>query len=227
MVKPKLAPKATPQAIRVIFETFRKAEPHPRTELIYHTPYQLLVSVVLSAQATDKSVNTATAPLYTSVSTPQNMLSLGEDRLLTAIKTIGLYRTKAKNVMALSRILVEQYNGQLPETMEELVKLPGVGRKTANVVLNQLFNHPTIAVDTHVFRVSHRLGLSRGLTPEAVEADLMRVIPDEFKAHAHHWLILHGRYICVARAPKCATCSVEKWCHSPDKTWSSHTDSKR
>jgi endonuclease-3 len=222
----KVPPKATPQAVRAIFETFRKAEPHPKTELVYHTPYQLLVSVVLSAQATDKSVNTATAPLYTSVSTPQNMLSLGEDRLLAAIKTIGLYRTKARNVMALSRILVEQYGGQLPETMEELVKLPGVGRKTANVVLNQLFNHPTIAVDTHVFRVSHRLGLSRGTTPEAVEADLMAEIPDEFKAHAHHWLILHGRYICVARSPKCATCSVEKWCHSPDKTWSSKDNSK-
>jgi endonuclease-3 len=213
----KYPPKAKPAEVKAIFETFRTAEAEPKTELLYGNAYQLLVAVVLSAQATDKSVNIATAPLFKKVLTPADMIALGEEALTEYIKSIGLYRTKAKNVIALSHILSEQYGGNLPTTMEDLVKLPGVGRKTANVVLNSLFGHHTIAVDTHVFRVSHRLGFSRGTTPDAVETDLMRLIPAEFLEHAHHWLILHGRYTCVARKPHCHVCPIEKWCHSPEK----------
>lgn len=215
---PKLPPKAKPADVQAIFTTFEKAEPHPRTELLYTTPYQLLVAVVLSAQATDKSVNLATAPLFQQVETPQQMLKLGEEGLTPFIKSIGLFRTKAKNVIALSQMLVEGYAGGLPTTMDDFIKLPGVGRKTANVMLNQLHGHPTIAVDTHVYRVARRLGLSRATTPDAVEADLYKIIPPIFQRHAHHWLILHGRYTCIARNPRCASCPVEKWCHSPEKT---------
>jgi len=212
-----LPPKAKPQDIVAIFKAFQQANPHPRTELLYHTPYQLLVAVVLSAQATDRGVNLATEPLFKKVKTSADMLAFGEPALLEAIKSIGLFRTKAKNVMALSAQLEQQHGGNVPRTREELEALPGVGRKTANVVLNQLYGQPTIAVDTHVFRVARRLGLSRGNTPEAVEADLHKVIPAEFQQHAHHWLILHGRYTCVARKPKCAVCPVAVYCHAPEK----------
>lgn len=214
----KLPPKTKPHDIQAIFKVFRAASEAPQTELVYTTPYQLLVAVVLSAQATDKSVNIATAPLFQKVSGPAAMVALGEEGLTTYIKSIGLFRTKAKNVILLSQQLLANHGGDIPATMEELITLPGVGRKTANVVLNQLFGHHTIAVDTHVYRVARRLGLSRGTAPDAVEADLMRVIPAEFLQHAHHWLILHGRYTCVARNPKCHVCPVATWCHSPDKT---------
>lgn len=213
-----LPPKAKPDAICAIFEIFRAASSAPQTELVYSTPYQLLVAVVLSAQATDKSVNLATAPLFAKVSGPAAMVALGEEGLTTYIKSIGLFRTKAKNVILLSQQLLAHHGGDVPATMDELIALPGVGRKTANVVLNQLFGHHTLAVDTHVYRVARRLGFSRGTTPDAVEADLMRVIPAEFLQHAHHWLILHGRYTCVARNPRCQTCPIKEWCHSPEKT---------
>lgn len=213
----KLPPKAKPDAIRAIFEIFRSKDAAPRTELEYSNGYQLLVAVVLSAQATDKGVNKATAPLFAKVHTPAEMVALGEEGLSDYIKSIGLYRTKAKNVIALSERLLQHHGGEVPESMDALTALPGVGRKTANVVLSQLFGHPTIAVDTHVFRVARRLGLSRGTTPDAVEADLLRIIPQEFLFHAHHWLILHGRYTCLARGPKCAVCPVAQWCHSPEK----------
>ncbi len=213
----KLPPKAKPEAIRALFTVFRSLAEAPRTELLYNNGYQLLVAVVLSAQATDKGVNKATAPLFERVMTPAAMLELGEEGLVAYIKSIGLYRTKAKNVIALSHMLVEHHGGEVPDSMEQLTALPGVGRKTANVVLSQLFGHPTIAVDTHVYRVARRLGLSRGTTPDAVEADLLKVIPSEFLFHAHHWLILHGRYTCLARGPKCAECPVAQWCHSSDK----------
>ena len=212
-----LPPKAKPAEVRAIFATFRDRELEPKTELLYTTPYQLLVAVVLSAQATDKSVNLATRPLYEAVKTPADMLALGETKLLDAIKSIGLYKTKAKNVIALSHLLLEKHGGEIPHTEAELVALPGVGRKTANVVRGALFGHITIAVDTHVYRVARRLGLSRGTTPDKVEADLLKIIPDEFLLHAHHWLILHGRYTCLARNPKCTVCPVNQWCHSSEK----------
>lgn len=219
-----LSPAGTPPAkpatqadITAIFTTFQSLNAEPRTELIYTNPYQLLVAVVLSAQATDKSVNLATASLFAKVKTPADMTKLGEANLLPFIQSIGLFRTKAKNVIALSRQLIERFNGQVPQTEAELTSLPGVGRKTANVVRSQIFGHITIAVDTHVFRVARRLGLSRSTTPDKVEADLHAAIPEKFQRHAHHWLILHGRYTCLARHPKCAACPVEKWCHSPDK----------
>ncbi|PZP39408.1 MAG: endonuclease III [Pseudomonas fluorescens] len=213
----KLPPKAKPDEIQAVFRIFREASPAPRTELLYNNGYQLLVAVVLSAQATDKSVNLATAPLFEKIHTPAEMMALGEEELLSYIRSIGLFRTKAKNVIALSHMLVDLHGGEVPQTMDELVALPGVGRKTANVVLSQLYDHITIAVDTHVYRVARRLGMSRGTTPDAVEADLMRVIPAEFQQHAHHWLILHGRYICLARSPLCGQCPVAAFCHSPEK----------
>jgi endonuclease III len=200
--------------IEAIFRRFQAAAPDPRTELAYKTPYTLLVAVVLSAQATDKSVNKATERLYQVASTPAQMLALGEAGLTPFIASIGLFRMKAKNVIALSRILVGQYGGEVPLRREALQALPGVGRKTASVVLNELDVEPAIAVDTHVFRVSHRLKLSKGKTPDLVEADLMAVAPDWAKTRAHHWLILHGRYVCVARKPKCAECVVGDLCPS-------------
>ena len=200
--------------IAEIFRRFEAASPDPRTELTYKTPYTLLVAVVLSAQATDKSVNKATEKLYAVASTPQQMLALGEAGLTPFIASIGLFRMKAKNVVALSRILLEQYGGEVPLNRAALQALPGVGRKTASVVLNELNVEPAIAVDTHVYRVAHRLGLSKGRTPDDVERDLMAIVPDAGKTRAHHWLILHGRYVCVARKPKCAECLVADLCPS-------------
>ena len=206
-----------PQKRREIFERFRKADPHPKTELVYRTPYELLVSVVLSAQATDKSVNLATAKLFPVAATPAAMLRLGEAGLTDYIKTIGLFRMKAKNVIGLSRLLVENFDGEIPRTREQLEGLPGVGRKTANVVLNVAFGEPTMAVDTHIFRVANRTGIAPGKDPLEVEEKLLKFVPPEFLLHAHHWLILHGRYTCVARRPKCPTCLIEDLCEFKKK----------
>jgi endonuclease-3 len=209
----RLSPAETAR-IAEIFRRFEAACPNPRTELAYRSPYMLLVAVVLSAQATDKSVNKATEKLYAVADTPQEMLALGEAGLTPFIASIGLFRMKAKNVVALSRILVERYSGEVPLQREALQALPGVGRKTASVVLNELGVEPAIAVDTHVFRVAHRLKLSKGKTPDDVERDLMAIVPEAAKTRAHHWLILHGRYVCVARKPKCAACLVGDLCPS-------------
>lgn len=200
--------------IYAIFATLRAANPEPKSDLEYTNPYTLLVAVVLSAQTTDRSVNAATKALFKHADTPAKMLKRGEAALKDHIKTIGLYNNKAKNVMALSQILVDEYDGAIPDTHAALVKLPGVGRKTANVVMNIVFGAPTIAVDTHVFRVARRLGLADGKTPDAVEEQLLKVVPREFLQHAHHWLILHGRYVCTARAPKCGECAIAKWCRA-------------
>jgi len=200
--------------IAELFARFEGLEDDPRTELEYDNPFTLVVAVALSAQATDVSVNKATARLFEVADTPEKMLALGEDGLKPFISSIGLYNTKARNVIALSRILVEQYGGQVPLEREKLQALPGVGRKTASVVLNELRVEPAIAVDTHVFRVSHRLQLSNGKTPDQVEADLMAIVPEPYLTRAHHWLILHGRYTCVARRPKCEVCPVADLCPS-------------
>jgi endonuclease-3 len=204
--------------IAEFFARFAAHDPDPRSELEYSNPYTLLVAVVLSAQATDKSVNRATAPLFAEIATPEKMVAFGEDRLREAIRTIGLYRTKAKNVIALSRTLIEKYGGKVPAQRELLEELPGVGRKTANVVLNVAFGEPTIAVDTHIFRVGNRTGVAPGKTPREVEDRLEAVVPRQYKLHAHHWLILHGRYICVARKPRCPECIVADLCRYPAKT---------
>jgi endonuclease III len=201
-----------------IFARLAKAVPEPKGELAHVNPYTLLVAVVLSAQATDKGVNKATEKLFKTVATPEKMLKLGEAGLIEHIKTIGLFRAKAKNVIALSKMLIEHHGGEVPRDREALEALPGVGRKTANVVMNMAFGVPTIAVDTHVFRVAHRLGLSKGATPRAVEDDLEKIITARFKQHAHHWLILHGRYTCVARKPKCPDCIVADLCPFKEKT---------
>ncbi len=200
------------------FARLKKQMPEPKTELHYVNPYTLLVAVALSAQATDKGVNKATAPLFQHVKTPEQMLALGEARLTDAIKTIGLYRGKAKNVIAAAKILVEKHGGKVPKDRAALEELPGVGRKTANVVLNVAFGEPTIAVDTHIFRVSNRTGLAPGKDVLAVEMKLEQVVPDPYKLHAHHWLILHGRYTCVARKPLCPVCVVRDLCRFKDKT---------
>jgi endonuclease-3 len=200
--------------VAAIFDRFAAAAPDPRTELVYRSPYTLLVSVVLSAQATDVSVNKATARLFETADTPQAMLALGEAALIPFIAQIGLFRTKARNVIALSRLIIERHGGEVPLDRAALQALPGVGRKTASVVLNELDVEAAIAVDTHVFRVANRLGLSKGRTADQVEADLMRIVPKERRTRAHHWLILHGRYVCVARKPKCATCVVGDLCPS-------------
>jgi endonuclease-3 len=200
------------------FRRFRKANPEPKGELEHINPFTLLVAVVLSAQATDAGVNKATPALFAAADSPQKMLALGEDRVRDMIRTIGLFRTKAKNVVELSRILVEQHGGQVPHSREALEALPGVGRKTANVVLNIAFGEPTIAVDTHIFRVGNRTGLATGKTPLEVEQKLDKVVPAEFKRHAHHWLILHGRYTCVARKPLCERCIIADLCKWPGKT---------
>ena len=202
------------QRIETLFERFEAAAAHPKTELEYKTPFTLLVAVVLSAQATDKSVNKATERLFRDAPTPAKMAALGAEGLESYIRTIGLYRTKAKNVVALSNILLSQYGGRVPLQREALQALPGVGRKTASVVLNELGVEPAIAVDTHVFRVAHRLKLAMGSTPEKVEQQLMQVIPEPYLTRAHHWLILHGRYVCVARKPKCIQCLVADLCPS-------------
>ena len=204
-----------------VFEFFRRlaeANPSPTTELEYRDPYTLLVAVVLSAQATDVSVNIATRPLFARVDTPQAMVDFGEERLRDAIKTVGLFNTKAKNVIALSRALIEQYGGEVPRSREQLQALPGVGRKTANVVLNTAWGEETFAVDTHVFRVCNRTGLAPGKTPEEVEAKLDKIVPQPFRRDAHHWLILHGRYTCKARLPECWRCPVIDLCRYKPKT---------
>lgn len=201
-----------PAAVADFYRRLQELTPEPETELTYINPYTLLVAVVLSAQATDVGVNRATGPLFAKVDTPEKMLALGEARLKDFIKTIGLFNTKAKNVIALSRILVDRYDSEVPRNREALEELPGVGRKTANVVMNVAFGESTIAVDTHIFRVSNRTGLAPGKTPLHVEEALERVTPAEFKRHAHHWLILHGRYICKARLPECWRCPVVDLC---------------
>jgi len=207
-----------PAKRRAIYETLRKLNPHPTTELEFSTPFELLVSVVLSAQATDKSVNAATRVLYKVANTPAAIVGLGEEKLAEYIRTIGLYRTKARNVVALSRLLLERHGGDVPREREALEALPGVGRKTANVVLNTAFGQPTIAVDTHIFRVSNRIKLAPGDTVDEVEARLEKFTPDEFRKDAHHWLILHGRYICKARTPECWRCPIAAWCEYKPKT---------
>jgi endonuclease-3 len=208
----------TPAEVREAFSRFRKANPEPKGELEHLNPYTLLVAVVLSAQATDAGVNKATRELFRRADTPQKMLALGEDRVRDLIKTIGLYRTKAKNVIALSQKLIAEFEGQVPRTREAIESLPGAGRKTANVVLNMAFGERTLAVDTHVFRVANRTALSPGKTPLEVELGLERVIPAEFMLHAHHWLILHGRYTCIARKPRCEVCLINDLCRWPEKT---------
>lgn len=204
----------TPERCEEIFARLAAANPEPRTELVYHNPYQLLVAVILSAQATDAGVNKATAPLFEKVRTPQDMIALGEEGLRQAIRSIGLYPSKARHVMAMSRMLVERHGGQVPRSREALEALPGVGRKTANVVLNVVFGEPTLAVDTHIFRVANRTGLAPGKTVREVEDKLMRCVPPAYRQHAHHWLILHGRYVCRARRPLCASCPIHDLCAS-------------
>ena len=206
-----------PAAVQEFFRRLSAANPEPKSELEYVNPYTLLVAVVLSAQATDVGVNKATGPLFRIVTTPQQMVELGEERLRGHIKTIGLFNTKAKNVIKLSEILVAQYGGEVPRDREALETLPGVGRKTANVVLNVAFGEETIAVDTHIFRVGNRTGLAPGKTPDAVEAKLLKVVPKAYRRHAHHWLILHGRYVCKARKPDCLACPVSDLCGFKDK----------
>ncbi len=203
---------------RQIFARFRAANPAPRTELRYRSAFQLLVAVILSAQATDKSVNQATLRLFADAGTPRTMLALGVRGLTRYIRTIGLYNSKARHIIASCRILVERHAGVVPRSREELEKLPGVGRKTANVVLNVAFGEPTIAVDTHIFRVANRTGIARGGTPRAVEDRLMKVVPTEYRRDAHHWLILHGRYVCKARRPQCPGCLICDLCEYRGKT---------
>jgi endonuclease-3 len=217
---PKLkAPKPwTPQEVREVFERFRKANPEPRGELEHLNPFTLLVAVVLSAQATDAGVNRATRELFKVADTPQKMIELGEERLRAYIKTIGLYRNKAKNVIALSQKLLADFGGEVPRTRAEIESLPGAGRKTANVVLNMAYGEHTMAVDTHVFRVGNRTGLAPGKTPLEVELGLEKIIPSEFMLHAHHWLILHGRYTCLARKPRCEACLINDLCRWPEKS---------
>ena len=227
--KPSRAPKSNPaksraakpwtrEEVREVFERFRKANPEPRGELEHLNPFTLLVAVVLSAQATDAGVNRATRELFKVADSPQKMLDLGEERLRDYIRTIGLYRTKAKNVIALSRKLLAEFGGDVPRTRAEIESLPGAGRKTANVVLNMAFGEHTLAVDTHVFRVGNRTGLAPGKTPLEVELGLEKIIPSEFMLHAHHWLILHGRYTCLARKPRCDVCLINDLCRWPEKT---------
>jgi endonuclease-3 len=201
-----------------LYARLAQDRPDPKTELDYVNTFTLVVAVALSAQATDVGVNKATRLLFQAADTPEKMLSLGEDRVREHIKTIGLFRNKAKNVIAMSRLLVDRHGGQVPDDREALEALPGVGRKTANVVLNEAFGHPTIAVDTHIFRVGNRTGLAPGKTPDQVEARLMKVTPDEFLKGAHHWLILHGRYLCKARKPECWRCPIEDLCRFKEKT---------
>ena len=204
--------------IEEAFQRFQKAHPAPRGELLHVNAFTLLVAVVLSAQATDAGVNKATPALFAAADTPEKMAALGEDKIRDYVKTIGLFRGKAKNVAALSKILVEQHGGEVPREREALEALPGVGRKTANVDLNIAFGEPTMAVDTHIFRIGNRTGLAPGKNPLEVELNLVKTIPQKFMLHAHHWLILHGRYICVARGPKCGRCLINEQCHWPEKT---------
>jgi endonuclease-3 len=207
-----------PEKRLAIFRRLREQNPHPRSELEYRTPFELLIAVVLSAQATDKSVNLATAKLFPKANTPQAIWQLGEEGLIPYIRTIGLYRTKAKNILALCRKLLDEHAGAVPADREALESLPGVGRKTANVVLNVAFGQPTIAVDTHIFRVANRTGLAHGKTVEEVERRLLKFTPEEFRHDAHHWLILHGRYVCQARQPRCPECVIADLCEYPRKS---------
>src|SRR3989440_10626615 len=204
--------------VQELYRRLAETRPIPQTELEFINPFTLLVAVVLSAQATDTGVNKATPALFALADTPQKMLALGEERVVELIRTIGLFRTKAKNLIALSRILVEQHRGEVPRDRAALEALPGVGRKTANVVLNVAFGEPTIAVDTHIFRIGNRTGLAPGKTPFDVEMKLLAVVPPHYKRHAHHWLILHGRYVCVARRPLCENCLIADLCKWPGKT---------
>jgi endonuclease-3 len=213
-----MAAALTRAQIGDFFQRLREANPEPKGELHYRNAFTLLVAVVLSAQATDAGVNKATPTLFDAADNPRAMVKLGEDKVRDLIKSIGLYRTKAKNVVALSQLLIDEFDGQVPKDREALVSLPGVGRKTANVVLNIAFGEPTIAVDTHIFRISNRTGLARGKNVEEVEARLEKVVPQEFRLHAHHWLILHGRYVCKARKPECPRCVVRDICKFKDKT---------
>ena len=208
----------TPAKIRKLFARLAAANPAPATELRYATPYQLLVAVILSAQATDKGVNRATGPLFQEAPTPRAIVDLGEEGLAGYIQTIGLYKTKAKNVIAATRLLLDRHGGEVPHDRAALEALPGVGRKTANVVLNIVFDEPTIAVDTHIFRLANRTGLAPGKDVRAVEDRLLKAVPDEYRQHAHHWLILHGRYVCKARKPECYRCTIQDLCAYPDKT---------
>lgn len=203
---------------REIFTRFRAANPKPTTELVYGTPFELLVAVVLSAQATDKSVNMATAKLFPEANTPQTMLALGQEGLESYVKSIGLYKSKAKHLIATCRLLLEDHDSEVPRNREELEKLPGVGRKTANVILNTAFGEPTIAVDTHIFRVANRIGIAPGKTVLEVEKNLLKFIAPEFRHDAHHWLILHGRYVCKARKPDCPHCLINDLCEYKEKT---------
>jgi endonuclease-3 len=208
----------TPQEVEAVFAAFARHNPEPRGELVAPNAFTLLVAVVLSAQATDAGVNKATPALFRLADTPAKMVALGVDRITDLVKTIGLYRNKARNVFALSQILVEKFGGEVPADREALESLPGVGRKTANVVLNMAFGQATMAVDTHVFRVANRTGLAPGETPLEVEMGLLRVIPEKYLLHAHHWLILHGRYVCLARKPECYRCIIAEWCRFEPKT---------
>jgi endonuclease III len=207
-----------PQKRQEIFRRFRAAKPEPRTELIYRSPFELLVSVILSAQATDKSVNKATAELFKKANTPSAILALGVTGLSKYIKSIGLYNAKAKNIIAMCRLLLERHAGEVPSTRDALEELPGVGRKTANVILNTAFGQPTIAVDTHIFRVANRTGIAPGKTVREVEDRLEKFVPEEFRLGAHHWLILHGRYVCKARRPECPSCLIADLCEYRHKT---------
>lgn len=219
--KPRKAPRprAIPRAeAAAIFETLSRIMPEPKTELEYSNPFTLVVAVALSAQATDVGVNKATRRLFAEADTPEKMLELGEDGVREHIKTIGLFRNKAKNVIALSCMIIEEFGGEVPQTRDELIRLPGVGRKTANVVLNEAFGQHTIAVDTHIFRVSNRTRLAPGKTPDEVEARLERITPPEYLKGAHHWLILHGRYVCKARKPECWRCAIAEYCRFRPKT---------
>jgi endonuclease III len=213
-----VTPQWTPAEVEEAFRRFEAATAVPKGELHHNDPYTLLVAVVLSAQATDAGVNKATPALFAAAPTPEKMVALGEAKVRELIKTIGLYRTKAKNVIALSQKLIAEHGGEVPRSREALEALPGVGRKTANVVLNMAFGEPTIAVDTHIFRVGNRTGLAPGKTPWDVEQKLLEVVPDKYKLHAHHWLILHGRYICLARRPLCEKCLIADLCKWPGKT---------
>lgn len=208
----------TPEKKRAIFARFYSQNPRPTTELVYHTPFELLIAVILSAQATDKSVNQATHSLFAHANTPEKILTLGEEELKKHIKSIGLFNTKAKNILKTCEILIVQHQSKVPNNREELEALPGVGRKTANVILNTAFGHPTLAVDTHIFRVANRTKLAAGKTPLAVEQQLLKVIPKEYLKDAHHWLVLHGRYTCTARKPHCSKCIIKDLCEYPDKT---------
>lgn len=211
-------PALSPANIKKLYAALEEANPNPDTELVYHNPYTLLIAVLLSAQATDKGVNKATKKLFAKIKTPQAMCALGEEKLLDYIKSIGLYRTKGRNIIALSQMLVRDFAGKVPNNRKALESLPGIGRKSANVILNTIFGEEVIAVDTHVFRVANRTGLAPDKKVEAVEAALMTRTPKPYRRHAHHWLVLLGRYVCVARAPKCAACPVAAICLFSEKT---------